>query len=99
LYRKENSWVFIDKTTDASGRKVANVVIGILKNDQILSAVNHTVPHVFNESMQTLWPDRMKFDTMLLLVTDAATNMKKAAEELSVSYPYQIHVMYVAQGP
>jgi hypothetical protein len=35
LYGKENIWVSIDETTDASGRKVANVVIGVLKNDQI----------------------------------------------------------------
>jgi hypothetical protein len=29
--------VFIDETTDVSGRKVASVVIGVLKNDQTLS--------------------------------------------------------------
>jgi hypothetical protein len=86
--------------TDASGRKVANVVIGVLKNNQMLSeksfslsckemsAVNHTTAAcVFNEAMQTLWPDGVKFDSMLLLVTDAALYMKKAAEGLSVSYP------------
>jgi hypothetical protein len=31
---KENIWVSIDETTDVGGRKVANVVIGVLKNDQ-----------------------------------------------------------------
>jgi hypothetical protein len=36
LCGKENIWVSIDETTDASGRKVANVVIGVLKNDQTL---------------------------------------------------------------
>jgi hypothetical protein len=36
LYGKENIWVSIDETTDAGGRKVANV-IGVLKNDQTLS--------------------------------------------------------------
>jgi hypothetical protein len=30
-------WVSVDKTTDASGRKVANIVIGVLKNAQTLS--------------------------------------------------------------
>jgi hypothetical protein len=34
---KENIWVSIDETTKASGRKFANVVIGVLKNDQTLS--------------------------------------------------------------
>jgi hypothetical protein len=59
--------VSIDKTTDASGRKVANFVIEVLKNDQTLSersfllsckemsAVNHTtIAHVFNEAIQTV---------------------------------------------
>jgi hypothetical protein len=54
LCRKENIWVSIDETTDASGTKVANV-IGVLKNYHTLSeksfllsckemsAVNHTI--------------------------------------------------------
>lgn len=62
------------ETTNASRRKVANVVIGLLKNDQTLleklfllscqemSAVNYTITHVFSEAVQTLWPDGMKFD-------------------------------------
>jgi hypothetical protein len=30
-------WESIDETTDASERNVANVVVGVLKNDQMLS--------------------------------------------------------------
>jgi hypothetical protein len=84
LCRKENIWVSTDETTNASGKKVANVVIGVLKNDQTLSeklflpsfkemsAVNHTIiARGFKEAMQTLWPDGVKFDKVLLLVTDA----------------------------
>jgi hypothetical protein len=37
LCGKENIWVSTDETTDASGKKVANVVTGVLKNDQTLS--------------------------------------------------------------
>jgi hypothetical protein len=57
----------IDETTDESGRKVANVVIGVLKSVRTLSgkssilsckemsASNHTtITRVFNEAMQTL---------------------------------------------
>jgi hypothetical protein len=52
-----------------------------------MSAANQTtVARVFNEAMQTLWPDGVKFDNVLLVVTDAA------AEGLSVSYPKLIHV-------
>jgi hypothetical protein len=52
----------------------------VLENDQTLleklfllsrqemSAVNYTtVAHVFSEAVQTLWPDGMKFDMLLLL--------------------------------
>jgi hypothetical protein len=102
--------VCIDETTDAGGRKAANVVNGVLKNDQTLlekqfllsckekSAVNHTVAHVFNEAMQTLWPDGVKFDNVLLLVTDAAPYTKEAAERLSVSYPKLIYVTCVTHA-
>jgi hypothetical protein len=37
LCGKENIWVSVDKTTNASGRKVANVVIEVLKNSETLS--------------------------------------------------------------
>jgi hypothetical protein len=84
--------VSIDDTTNASERKVVNV-IGVLKTDQTLSeksfllsckemsGVNHTkIARVSNEAMQTLWSDSMKFDNVLLVVTDAAPYMKEAAE-------------------
>jgi hypothetical protein len=88
--------VSLVETTDAS----ANVVIGVAKSDQTLSeksflllfkemsAVNHTtIARVFNEAMQTVWPDGVKLDNVLSLVTDAAPRMKKTAQGLSVSYP------------
>jgi hypothetical protein len=58
-----------------------------------MSAVNHTtIACVFNEAMQTLWPDGVKYENVLLLVTDATPYMKKATEGLSVTYPKLIHV-------
>jgi hypothetical protein len=51
-----------------------------------MSAVNHTtIAPVFTEALQALWPDGVKYDNVLLLVTDAATYTKKAAEGPSVS--------------
>jgi hypothetical protein len=38
----------------------------------------------------------MKFDNVLLLVTDAAPYMKTSSERLSVSHPKLTHVMRVA---
>jgi hypothetical protein len=64
-----------------------------------MSAVNHTIiARVFNETIQTLWPEGMKFDNVFLLVTDTAPYMKKAAEGLSVRYPKLIHVTCVAHA-
>jgi hypothetical protein len=58
-----------------------------------MSAVNHTtIAGVFNEAMQTLWPDGVKFDDVLLLDTDVPRYMKIAEEGLSVSYPKLIHI-------
>jgi hypothetical protein len=61
--------VTTEGTTDASGRKAANVVGGDLKNDQTLpdkyfllsrqevSGVNHTeIGRVLNDTVHTLWP-------------------------------------------
>jgi hypothetical protein len=101
----------IDGKTYASGRKVANIVIAVLKNDQTLSeksfllsckemsAVNHAIiARVFNEAMQSLWTDGVKYDNVLLLVTVAAPYMKKAAEGLSVRFLKQIHVICIAHA-
>jgi hypothetical protein len=98
------------ETTDASGRKVTNVITGVLTNDQKLpeekfllshqrmSAMNHTmIACVFNQEMQTLWPYGVRIDNMQLLVTNVAPYMKKAAEGLPVSHPKLIHIMCVVQ--
>jgi hypothetical protein len=43
-----------------------------------MSAVNHaTIARVFNEALQTLWPDGVKFDDVLLLDTDALPDVKQ----------------------
>jgi hypothetical protein len=36
LFGKENIWVTLDEISDANGRVLANVVIGVLRNDQVL---------------------------------------------------------------
>jgi hypothetical protein len=64
-----------------------------------MSAMNHTtIASVFNKAKQTLWPDGVKFYNVLMLVTDATPYMKKAAEELSVSYPKLIHVTRIVHA-
>jgi hypothetical protein len=103
--RKENIWVPTDKPTNGSGRKIANVVSGVFKNDQMLSgkpfilscqemsAVNHTtLASVFNEAVLTLSPDGVKYD-MQFIVTDTV-HVKELAG-LPVSNTKLIHVYAV----
>ena len=67
----------IDKTTDVSGRFVANVVVGILKDDQpadifllaceVLEKLNNSsIIVVFNNAMNLLWPQKVQRDNVLL---------------------------------
>jgi hypothetical protein len=62
--------VSVDERTDTSRRKVGNIAVGVLENEETLSeesfllscskmsAVNHTtVELVLNEVAHTLWPD------------------------------------------
>jgi hypothetical protein len=50
--------------------------------------VNHTkIAHV-NEVMQTLWPDGVKFDNVLLLVTDAVTLHEKSSRMTFSDLPW-----------
>jgi hypothetical protein len=65
LCGKENIWVFIFET---SGKKVANIVIGVLKNDQTLleksffsvmqgnvcSETHKNSTYIFNDAVRTL---------------------------------------------
>jgi hypothetical protein len=99
--------VSITERTAASGRKVADILIGVLKNVQtppeksfLLSfqetwAVNH-IAAVVREDVHTLWVDVVQFGNVLLLVTYAAAYMKESAGGLAVSYPKLIHVTWVA---
>lgn len=47
---------------------------------------------LFNESMHLLCPEGIKYDYILLFITDAALYMNEAAEILCVSYPKLILV-------
>ena len=100
LCENENIWVSFDETS--SGRKIVNIIIGVLKDDDVrsekffllaceeISVVNHTTVACVYDAMHILWPRGVKYDNVLLLLTDAAPYMIKAGEALSVSYPKMI---------
>jgi hypothetical protein len=60
--------------------------------------VNHTnrAP-VVNEAMQIPWPDGVKFDNVLLS-SDVATHMEKAADAPYMSCSKRIHVTCIASA-
>ena len=90
---------------------MGNVVIRVLKNGKIvpellflivckeISAANHiTVAGLYNKSMHLLWPKLIKYDNVLLFITDSVLYTKKAEEALCVSYLKLIHVTYVVHA-
>lgn len=105
----ERIWVSIDETTDSTGRFIANIIVGALRPDSsarpyllssdVLGHTNHhTIARFFSESLTLLWPTGVKHDNVLLLVTDAAAYMIKAATGLKVLFPKMIHVTCVAHA-
>ena len=102
-------WVSIDETIDICGRYVANAVVGIMSskkeeskiyliNSQFLEKVNHsTIARFFDDSMKLI-SENFNRDNVLLLVTDAASYMKKAAFGIKVLYSKMIHVTCVAHA-
>ncbi|PNF39209.1 hypothetical protein B7P43_G01301 [Cryptotermes secundus] len=102
-------WVSLDETSDVDGRYIANVIVGTLKQDQpgerflldceVLERANHsTIAVLFDNSMKLLWPNGIQRNNVLLLVTDAAPYMKKAAKGLRILYPKMVHITCLAHA-
>ncbi|KAL4119073.1 hypothetical protein QTP88_011940 [Uroleucon formosanum] len=102
-------WVSIDETTDSEGRYVTNVIIGTLNTDapgktyllttEVLEKANNsTIVKLFDHSMFVLWPNGIRYDDVLLFVTDAAPYMVKAGQTLQSLYSKMIHLTCLAHG-
>ena len=94
-------WISIDETTGLTGRSIANVIIGILDfeskmfllNTQELEKMNHnTSAMLFNDSMSILYPNGIKYENVLLFLTDAASYMIKAAEGIKITFGKITHL-------
>ena len=106
--RNKNIWCSIDETTDSLGRYVALAVVGVmdgypsevlLLNCEQLEKVNFsTISRFFDKSMQIIWPGGIKQENVLLLATDAAPYMIKAAKSLRALYFKMVHVTCLAHG-
>lgn len=100
----------IDETTDAAGRFVANIIVGILRKD--LDTINSvylldcqfvdksnatTMARAFDNAFKIL-DGACERDDVLLVVTDAAPYMVKMGKGLSILYPNLTHVTCLAHG-
>jgi len=88
---------------------IANVIIGTLTvddpgsifllNSEKLEKSNHsTIFKLFDQSMNLLWPQGVKYNEVLLFVTDAAPYMIKAGKAIQNLYTKIIHVTCLAHG-
>lgn len=102
-------WVSIDETCDVEGRFIANVIVGVLRPDcpgrifllhsEQLDKANHsTICKLFDKAMGIIWPGNIKYNNVLLFVSDAAPYMVKAGTVLKNFYTKMIHVTCCAHG-
>ena len=102
-------WIAVDETTDSESRYIANVIVGDLRGDtpgavyllsceQLQKTNNATISQLVLNSLQLLWPDGIKYNDVLLFLSDAAAYMKKAVSNLSAIFPRMIHLTCLAHG-
>ena len=104
-------WILVDKTTDLCSWYITNFVVGKLHPDEpgkphlpgckVLEKINHSsIARFVNDPLQLLWPSKIENNCckVLVLLTDGASYMLKAAKALQVFYPNLIHVTCLAHG-
>lgn len=102
-------WVSVDETIDVEQRMVVNFVFGVLTasehgksyvlNIKEVDRCNSSVIASFvNDSLSLLWPDGIKYQNVLFIVTDAAPYMIDAFNSFKYLYPNMIHMTCMAHG-
>lgn len=102
-------WISVDETTDANGRYIANMVIGKLESEKptrpfliaskpLEKTNGDTVAYFVNTSLKILYPSGADDEKVLLLYTDAAAYMHRAATLLKVFFPRMTHVTCLAHA-
>lgn len=90
-------WISVDETIDSLGRQMCNVFVGTLEPEHCeqpsnmylvtcepLTATNSTtISQLVNSTLHLLWKDEIKYDDVLLFVTDAAPYMRKAVQRFT----------------
>lgn len=105
----EYIWLSVDETTDTKGKHVVNIIIGPLNDDkpnaqylihtEFVKNVNNTT---INQSVLTglniLWPNGIKYEKLLLFITDRASYMKVCGQNLKAFFPKLHHITCVCHG-
>jgi hypothetical protein len=94
-----NNFIFsVDETTDVCGRYIANLIIGILHEESPTKAFliaskelektnsNTVIKFVHDELTKFFLPNPVPSEKILLMVSDAAAYMIKAASNLKIFY-------------
>lgn len=98
-------WISADETMDALGRRIVNVIIGVLQPDtptkpyliasKTLERVNaNTMAEVIGASIDNIFEGDTKREKALLFVSDAAAYMIKAGKLLKDKFPDFTYYMY-----
>jgi hypothetical protein len=98
--------VAVDETTDSVGSIIANLVAGKLdtkvsSNPHLIcfKVLHHTIHYTVSRfANEVLWPTGVHDEKVLILYSDTAVYMLKAATTLKVFYPNLIHFTCPAHG-
>ena len=108
--RDQYIWVQIDESQDSKNRKVVHSTVGSLnpvKNEckrflidmiWVEKANNVTICQSFNTALTRLWPEEIKYDKVLAIITDGAPYMFAAVRTLKTIYPNLIHIRCLAHS-
>lgn len=96
-------YIIVDETTDSSGRYIAHLLIGVLSENcvgksyliaskQLEKTNNLTITRFVQESLASFYlPDSVPTEKFLLFLTDGASYMTKAAQNLKIFYQNLTH--------
>ena len=108
--KEEYIWAQIDETQDSKNRKVVHTIIGSLnplKNEckrylidmvWVDKANCVTICQSFNNALTRLWPEQIRYDKVLAIITDGAPYMFSAIRTLKTIFPNIIHVRCLAHS-
>jgi hypothetical protein len=103
-------YLIIDETTDRLNRYVVNVLVGRLDGDkskpmlvstQFVEETNYkSIQQCFLDALNIIWPKKINYDKVWLVVTDQASYMLKAFDSLKSGdlFPNMHHITCIAHA-